>query len=224
METWHEQAGTLERGRPGAHTCRAGFAVAGQTAGICGKLASMTKQTRTKAKSPTDGKREHSGAPRAQPEPAGQPRARDLRTYHAGQHPCRDVGAGKGSSASSLESYQSNHEGELIDRVQSARDQGVRFIIINPAGYTHTSVALRDALAAVAIPFIEVHLSNVHAREPFRKHSYFSDIAVGVISGLGRPGLRTRAGSRARTLAGRLRLPTPAAAAAVSLFEESPWT
>ena len=87
-----------------------------------------------------------------------------------------------------LESYQSNHEGELIDRVQTARDQGVRFIIINPAGYTHSSVALRDALAAVAIPFIEVHLSNVHAREPFRKHSYFSDIAVGLISGLGAQG------------------------------------
>ncbi len=87
-----------------------------------------------------------------------------------------------------LESFQSNHEGELIDRVQSARDQGVRFIIINPAGYTHTSVALRDALAAVAIPFIEVHLSNVYAREPFRKHSYFSDIAVGLISGLGAQG------------------------------------
>ncbi len=87
-----------------------------------------------------------------------------------------------------LEIFQSNHEGELIDRVQSARDQGVRFIIINPAGYTHTSVALRDALAAVAIPFIEVHLSNVYAREPFRKHSYFSDIAVGLISGLGAQG------------------------------------
>ncbi len=87
-----------------------------------------------------------------------------------------------------LESFQSNHEGELIDRVQSARDQGVRFIIINPGGYTHTSVALRDAFAAVAIPFIEVHLSNVHAREPFRKHSYFSDIAVGVIAGLGAQG------------------------------------
>lgn len=87
-----------------------------------------------------------------------------------------------------LESFQSNHEGELIDRVQSAREQGVRFIIINPAAYTHTSVALRDALAAVAIPFIEVHLSNVHAREAFRKHSYFSDIAVGLISGLGAQG------------------------------------
>jgi 3-dehydroquinate dehydratase-2 len=87
-----------------------------------------------------------------------------------------------------LESFQSNHEGELIDRVQSAREQEVGFIIINPGGYTHTSVALRDAFAAVAIPFIEVHLSNVHAREPFRKHSYFSDIAVGVIAGLGAQG------------------------------------
>lgn len=87
-----------------------------------------------------------------------------------------------------LESFQSNHEGELIDRVQSARDYGVRFIIINPGGYTHTSVALRDAFAAVAIPFIEVHLSNVHAREPFRRQSYFSDIAVGVIAGLGAQG------------------------------------
>ena len=87
-----------------------------------------------------------------------------------------------------LESFQSNHEGELIDRVQSAREQGVGFIIINPGGYTHTSVALRDAFAAVAIPFIEVHLSNVHSRESFRKHSYFSDIAVGVIAGLGAQG------------------------------------
>jgi 3-dehydroquinate dehydratase II len=87
-----------------------------------------------------------------------------------------------------LESYQSNHEGELIDRVQSARDHGVRFIIINPGGYTHTSIALRDAFSAVAIPFIEVHLSNVHAREAFRRHSYFSDIAVGVIAGLGAQG------------------------------------
>ena len=87
-----------------------------------------------------------------------------------------------------LESFQSNHEGELIDRVQSAREQGVRFIIINPAAFTHTSVAIRDALAAVAIPFVEVHLSNVFAREAFRKESYFSDIAIGVISGLGATG------------------------------------
>ena len=84
-----------------------------------------------------------------------------------------------------LESFQSNSEGELINRVQAAGSEGVAFIIINPAGYTHTSVALRDALTAVAIPYIEVHLSNVHAREPFRRHSYFSDKAVGVIVGLG---------------------------------------
>lgn len=87
-----------------------------------------------------------------------------------------------------VESYQSNSEGELVDRVQSAASEGVQFIIINPAAYTHTSIALRDALAAVAIPFIEVHLSNIHARESFRKHSYFSDLAVGVISGLGSQG------------------------------------
>ena len=87
-----------------------------------------------------------------------------------------------------LEAFQSNHEGALIERVHAAREQRVRAIIINPAAYTHTSVALRDALAGVAIPFVEVHLSNVHAREPFRQHSYFSDLAVGVICGLGHEG------------------------------------
>jgi len=84
-----------------------------------------------------------------------------------------------------LTSLQSNAEHELIERVQAAPKDGIDFIIINPAAFTHTSVGLRDALLAVGIPFIEVHLSNVHAREEFRRHSYFSDVAVGVISGLG---------------------------------------
>lgn len=87
-----------------------------------------------------------------------------------------------------VECYQSNAEHALIERIHAARAEGVGYIIINPAAYTHTSVALRDALAAVAIPFIEVHLSNVHAREAFRHRSYFSDLAVGVISGLGAMG------------------------------------
>lgn len=84
--------------------------------------------------------------------------------------------------------FQSNAEHELVERVQQAAGAGVAFIIVNPAAFTHTSVALRDALAASRIPFIEVHLSNVHAREPFRRHSYFSDLAAGVISGLGAQG------------------------------------
>lgn len=92
------------------------------------------------------------------------------------------------SAETELETFQSNHEGALIERIHAAREQGVQAIIINPAGYTHTSVALRDALAAVAIPFVEVHLSNVYAREPFRHHSYFSALAIGVISGLGSEG------------------------------------
>jgi 3-dehydroquinate dehydratase II len=83
---------------------------------------------------------------------------------------------------------QSNAEHVLIDAIHTAYQQGVQFIIINPAAFTHTSVALRDAMLATKIPFIEVHLSNVHAREPFRKHSYFSDIARGVICGLGAQG------------------------------------
>ncbi len=83
---------------------------------------------------------------------------------------------------------QSNSESELVQRVQEARREGVDFILINPAAFTHTSVALRDAFAAVAIPFIEIHLSNTHAREPFRHHSYFSDLACGVICGLGAQG------------------------------------
>ncbi|HVW49611.1 MAG TPA: type II 3-dehydroquinate dehydratase [Trinickia sp.] len=84
-----------------------------------------------------------------------------------------------------LVAFQSNHEGHLVDRVQAAAKERIEFIVINPAAFTHTSVALRDALAGVGIPFIEVHLSNVHRREPFRHHSFFSDQAEGVICGLG---------------------------------------
>ncbi len=87
-----------------------------------------------------------------------------------------------------LATYQSNAEAELIERIQQARRDGVDYIIINPAAYTHTSVAIRDALAAVGIPFLEVHLSNIFAREPFRRESYFSDLAAGVLSGLGPQG------------------------------------
>jgi len=87
-----------------------------------------------------------------------------------------------------LQSMQSNAEYELIERIHLARPEGINFIIFNPAAFTHTSIALRDALLAVDIPFIEVHLSNVHARESFRHHSYFSDIAQGVICGLGAAG------------------------------------
>lgn len=85
----------------------------------------------------------------------------------------------------SIAFLQSNAEHELINRIHEAGNDGTRFILFNPAGLTHTSVALRDALSAVGLPFIEIHLSNIHGREPFRRHSYFSDIALGVISGLG---------------------------------------
>jgi 3-dehydroquinate dehydratase-2 len=84
--------------------------------------------------------------------------------------------------------FQSNHEGALVDRIQAARTDGTQFIIVNPAALTHTSVALRDALAAVAIPFVEVHLSNIYRREPFRHHSYLSDLAEGMVCGLGAAG------------------------------------
>lgn len=89
-----------------------------------------------------------------------------------------------------LLAFQSNHEGALIDRIHAARDEGVDFIVINPGGYTHTSVALRDALAGVAIPFVEVHISNIYQRESFRHHSYLSAIAKGTICGLGTDGYR----------------------------------
>jgi 3-dehydroquinate dehydratase II len=102
-----------------------------------------------------------------------------------------------------LSAFQSNAEHELIDRIQRAPADGIAFLVFNPGAFTHTSVALRDAITAVKLPFIEVHLSNVHAREPFRKHSYFSDIAVGVIAGLGAFGYELALRAAARQLAAR---------------------
>jgi len=96
-----------------------------------------------------------------------------------------DLAARAGAAGHAIETFQSNAEHELIERVQRARTDGTAFILLNAGGFTHTSVALRDAMAAVAVPFIEVHLSNIHAREPFRRHSYFTDLAVGMICGLG---------------------------------------
>ena len=94
------------------------------------------------------------------------------------------------AAGAQLACFQSNHEGALIDRIHAAREEGVDFIVINPGGLTHTSVALRDAFASVAIPFVEVHISNIHARESFRHHSFLSGIAQGVICGLGPDGYR----------------------------------
>jgi len=103
-----------------------------------------------------------------------------------------DIDARLASQASAantgLDTFQTNSEGALIDRIHAAKNDGTAFIVINPGAFTHTSIALRDALLAVEIPFIEVHLSNVHAREPFRQHSYLSDKAIGVICGLGAKG------------------------------------
>lgn len=96
-----------------------------------------------------------------------------------------DLAARCEQAGHTLECFQSNAEHALVERIHAAREDGTVFILINPAAFTHTSVALRDALAAVAIPFIELHLSNPHAREPFRHHSYLSDLAVGVVAGFG---------------------------------------
>ena len=105
------------------------------------------------------------------------------------------------NAGAKLQTLQSNHEGLLIDRIHAARIDGTRFVIINPGGLTHTSVALRDALAGVALPFIEVHVSNVHKREAFRHHSYLSEIAAGVIVGLGVNGYRLAMSHALATLA-----------------------
>ena len=111
---------------------------------------------------------------------------------HYGKQTLEDIDQALKTLAASksikLETMQSNNEGDLVNKIQSLRKDKVDFLIINPAAYTHTSVAMRDALSALKVPFIEVHLSNVYAREPFRHHSYFSDIAVAVISGLGADG------------------------------------
>ena len=111
---------------------------------------------------------------------------------HYGKQTLEDIDQALKTIASAkaikLETMQSNSEGDLVNKIQSLHKDKIDFLIINPAAYTHTSVAMRDALSAVKVPFIEVHLSNVYAREPFRHHSYFSDIAVAVISGLGADG------------------------------------
>ena len=111
---------------------------------------------------------------------------------HYGKQTLEDIDQALKTIASAksikLETMQSNSEGDLVNKIQSLHNDKIDFLIINPAAYTHTSVAMRDALSAVKVPFIEVHLSNVYAREPFRHHSYFSDIAVAVISGLGAEG------------------------------------
>lgn len=104
------------------------------------------------------------------------------------------MSAAAAAGGATLLCFQSNHEGALIDRVHAARTEGVQAIIVNPGGYTHTSVALRDALAGVAIPFIEVHISNVHAREAFRHRSMLSDLAHGVLAGFGVDGYRMALG------------------------------
>jgi 3-dehydroquinate dehydratase II len=105
-------------------------------------------------------------------------------------------------SGHELLAFQSNAEHELIERIHAARAEGVAFLIVNPGAFTHTSIALRDALLGTGLPFIEVHLSNTHAREAFRRHSYFSDIALGVISGLGAYGYEAAVRAAAQRLAG----------------------
>ena len=112
-----------------------------------------------------------------------------------------DLAATARDAGHQLEALQSNAEHVLVDRIQAARADGTAFILINPAAFTHTSVAVRDALAAVALPVIEVHLSNPHAREPFRRHSYVADLAVGVVAGFGADSYRYALDAALRRLA-----------------------
>ena len=114
----------------------------------------------------------------------------------------RELKAQAKAAGAKLLTFQSNHEGALVDRIHQAHDEGVAWIIINPGAYTHTSIALRDAFTGTAIPFIEVHISNVHAREPFRHHSFLSGVARGTIVGLGVSGYRLALLHILATLAG----------------------
>jgi len=163
-------------------------AKSGQIAAICGKLAAMSpsrsKSTATRGRSSVAQILVIHG-PNLNFLGTREPRVYGTETLSAINK--RLMAQAKAAGAG-LSVFQSNSEGELVDRIQAAYSEGVGFIVINPAAYTHTSIALRDALSAVAIPYIEVHLSNVHAREPFRHHSYFSDGAVGVICGFGSRG------------------------------------
>ena len=129
-----------------------------------------------------------------EPEVYGRATLEDIDTALASQ---------AGEAGHALASFQSNAEHELVARVQVASRDGTAFILVNPAAFTHTSVALRDALAAAAIPFIEVHLSNPHAREPFRRQSYFSDLAVGVVAGFGADSYRYALDAAMRRMAAR---------------------
>ena len=114
-----------------------------------------------------------------------------------------DLSGLAGRDGHRLECFQSNAEHGLVERIHQASREGVDCIVINPGAFTHTSVAIRDALLATAIPFIEIHLSNIHRREPFRRHSYLSDVAAGVIIGLGAPGYRLAYQAALSHLAGR---------------------
>lgn len=160
----------------------------GQRAAICGKLAAMSPSRSKPEKSRSGRKAAHVlvvHGPNLNLLGTREPQVYGTETLAAIN---KRLSALARESGAKLSVYQSNSEGELVDRVQAAYRDGVDFIVINPAAYTHTSVALRDALSAVGIPFVEIHLSNVHARESFRRRSYFSDAAVGVICGLGSGG------------------------------------